>query len=104
MLESRTYGSVRGACDETHVPTATTPRFHHLGRRRGCLRRAQQVASAANARRLSRPPALGRWLKLAFVKEELGMVTPPSCAALPIFTPALPLKSDGGGVLSLVKG
>jgi hypothetical protein len=24
MRESRTYGSVRGACDETHVPTATT--------------------------------------------------------------------------------
>ena len=23
MRESRTYGSVRGACDETHVPTAT---------------------------------------------------------------------------------
>src|SRR5438105_6967457 len=48
-----------GACDETHVPTATTPRFHHLGRRRGCLRRAQQVASAANARRLSRPACIG---------------------------------------------
>src|SRR5262249_18494623 len=29
MRESRTYGSVRGACDETHVPTATTPRVHH---------------------------------------------------------------------------
>src|SRR5947208_6120913 len=28
MRESRTYGSVRGACDETHVPTATTT--HHL--------------------------------------------------------------------------
>jgi hypothetical protein len=24
MRESRTYGSVRGACDETRVPTATT--------------------------------------------------------------------------------
>jgi hypothetical protein len=23
MRESRTYGSVRGACDETHVPTAS---------------------------------------------------------------------------------
>ena len=23
MRESRTYGSGRGACDETHVPTAT---------------------------------------------------------------------------------
>src|SRR5215510_10665680 len=29
MRESRTYGSVRGACDETHVPTATAPRVHH---------------------------------------------------------------------------
>ena len=26
MRESRTYGSVRGACDETHVPTATAAR------------------------------------------------------------------------------
>src|SRR5215470_10043617 len=27
MRESRTYGSVRGACDETHVPTATRAYF-----------------------------------------------------------------------------
>ena len=27
MRESRTYGSVRGACDETHVPTATAARL-----------------------------------------------------------------------------
>ena len=27
MRESRTYGSVRGACDETHVPTATAARI-----------------------------------------------------------------------------
>src|SRR5262249_32078866 len=32
MRESRTYGSVRGACDETHVPTATPPRAHHTAR------------------------------------------------------------------------
>src|SRR5215475_2229323 len=35
MRESRTYGSVRGACDETHVPTATTARVHHAARRLG---------------------------------------------------------------------
>src|SRR5436190_3689957 len=35
MRESRTYGSVRGACDETHVPTATSPRVHIAVRRRG---------------------------------------------------------------------
>ena len=39
MRESRTYGSGRGACHETHVPTATeahhTPRVHHAARRRG---------------------------------------------------------------------
>src|SRR5246127_2504210 len=35
MRESRTYGSVRGACDETHVPTATTPGVHLGSRRRG---------------------------------------------------------------------
>src|SRR5438094_3207738 len=35
MRESRTYGSVRGACDETHVPTATEARIHHAARRRG---------------------------------------------------------------------
>jgi ABC-type uncharacterized transport system substrate-binding protein len=38
MRESRTYGSGRGACDETHVPTATlSPRVHHAARRRGGL-------------------------------------------------------------------
>ena len=35
MRESRTYGSVRGARDETHVPTATAPRVHHAARRHG---------------------------------------------------------------------
>src|SRR5262245_60326152 len=35
MRESRTYGSVRGARDETRVPTATAPPVHHAARRRG---------------------------------------------------------------------
>src|SRR5262249_19572091 len=35
MRESRPYGSVRGACDETHVPTATAARVHLSDRRRG---------------------------------------------------------------------
>ena len=35
MRESRTYGFVRGACDETRVPTPTTARVHHAARRRG---------------------------------------------------------------------
>src|SRR5213080_491072 len=39
MRESRTYGSVRGACDETHVPTAThAARLHHAPRvNSGCV-------------------------------------------------------------------
>ena len=35
MRESRTYGSVRGACDETHVPTATGAHIHRPARRGG---------------------------------------------------------------------
>ena len=35
MRESRTYGSGRGACDETHVPTATEARVHRGSRLRG---------------------------------------------------------------------
>jgi len=31
--EAYTAGSVRGACDETHVPTATPERVHHASRR-----------------------------------------------------------------------
>ena len=31
MRESRTYGSGRGACHETHVPTATTTQFITIG-------------------------------------------------------------------------
>src|SRR5262249_53518562 len=50
MRESRTYGSVRGACDETHVPTATEARFHHAARRRGG-RVAARSARATMARR-----------------------------------------------------
>src|SRR5262245_14425472 len=47
MRESRTYGSVRGACDETHVPTATKARLHHAHRRRGS-RVAARTALALN--------------------------------------------------------
>src|SRR5262245_64567667 len=68
MRESCTYGSVRGACDETHVPTAPLPRhapplLPHAPRRSAAAwplsARAQQpkrvgvlmgsAASAANA-------------------------------------------------------
>ena len=35
MRESRPYGSVRGACHETHVPTATASPVHHAARRCG---------------------------------------------------------------------
>ena len=38
MRESRTYGSVRGACDETHVPTATPARIRQVPQRRGVAR------------------------------------------------------------------
>ena len=44
MRESRTYGSVRGACDETHVPTATSGASSSrcsAARRRGRSRRAR---------------------------------------------------------------
>ena len=47
MRESRTYGSVRGACDETHVPTATEARVHHAARQRsGVAARFQRVVAA----------------------------------------------------------
>jgi hypothetical protein len=47
MRESRTYGSGRGACDETHVPTATTPPVHCAARRRGRLWRARSEGGNA---------------------------------------------------------
>src|SRR5215831_5148645 len=49
MRESRPYGSVRGACDETHVPTATTPRVHHAARRCGGLAAGGARAAAGDA-------------------------------------------------------
>ena len=49
MRESRTYGSVRGACDETHVPTATTARVHHAARRCGGLAARGAGAAAGDA-------------------------------------------------------
>src|SRR5438093_2577054 len=58
MRESRTYGSVRGACDETHVPTATKARIHHASRRRGGRVAARgagtEAGQAANHRILGR--------------------------------------------------
>src|SRR5947209_8864822 len=52
MRESRTYGSVRGACDETHVPTATAPRVHYGTRRGGgvAVRGARAAGGAAGDR------------------------------------------------------
>src|SRR6516164_3897785 len=55
MRESRTYGSGRGACDETHVPTATreykAPRVHHAARRRGGVAAWGARAAGGDARR-----------------------------------------------------
>ena len=51
MRESRTYGSVRGACDETHVPTATAARVHHAARRRGGGVAARGARAAERAMR-----------------------------------------------------
>ena len=58
MRESRTYGSVRGACDETHVPTATTARVHHAARRRGggMAARGARAAAGDAGDRVSRQP------------------------------------------------
>ena len=65
MRESRTYGSVRGACDETHVPTATdgasSSRCSAARRRRGRSRRG----------RSSRPSAaIGVFLGLAATAND----------------------------------
>src|SRR6516165_8090454 len=53
MRESRTYGSGRGACDETHVPTATREnrqaRVHHAARRRGSRVAARGAGAAGRA-------------------------------------------------------
>ena len=65
MRESRTYGSGRGACDETHVPTATTPRVHHAFRRRGGRVAAGGARAAGRAdaahRRASAPRPRTTW-------------------------------------------
>src|SRR4029077_9642887 len=49
MRESRTYGSGRGACDETHVPTATAPRTHRAPRRHSGYVAAWGAGAAARA-------------------------------------------------------
>ena len=58
MRESRTYGSGRGACDETHVPTATAARVHHAARRRGggVAARGARAAAGDAGDRISRHP------------------------------------------------
>src|SRR5262249_4222348 len=64
MRESRTYGSVRGACDETHVPTATTTRVHHAAWRRGSSMAAPSARAAAGdaSGRISQQPDTSRLL------------------------------------------
>src|SRR4029077_8861658 len=48
MRESRTYGSGWGACDETHVPTATAAPVHHAAWRCDGVVAARGARSAAN--------------------------------------------------------
>src|SRR5215510_678690 len=71
MRESRTYGSVRGACDETHVPTATAARVHHAAWQRGGV--------AAHGARAAAGAAGGRVLKqrVAGVRRLPADGTPP---------------------------
>jgi hypothetical protein len=54
MRESRTYGSGRGACDESHVPTATqAARVHHARSRLRCASNAASIAAGSSTRRSS---------------------------------------------------
>ena len=73
MRESRTYGSVRGACHETHVPTATGaassfPLLISLQLRQALGPRGQPLSAIARPQRNRagerRPPrrAMGRQL------------------------------------------
>src|SRR5262249_25607077 len=56
MRESRTYGSGRGACDETHVPTATKARVYHTSRRRGGVAARGRRAAGRKAADHRLPP------------------------------------------------
>jgi hypothetical protein len=53
MRESRPYGSVRGARDETHVPTATTPRVPPGRQEFKCSGRATATALIPTSRTTS---------------------------------------------------
>ena len=56
MRESRPYGSVRGACDETHVPTATAlPPTYLIADAQGRLWHKPEVSGVAAI-----PSAIGR--------------------------------------------
>src|SRR4029077_15254452 len=59
MRESRTYGSGRGASDETHVPTATAARVYGAARRRGGGM-ADGGERAAGSRAAHRHPSYSR--------------------------------------------
>jgi tripartite-type tricarboxylate transporter receptor subunit TctC len=57
MRESRTYGSVRGACDETHVPTATVRKFKMKLPRRNFFHLAAGAAALPTLLRIARAQA-----------------------------------------------
>ena len=61
MRESRTYGSVRGARDETRVPTATEAHVHHDV---ACLKGGARLILRAGDRR--RQPSGGPWRRLSY--------------------------------------
>src|SRR5204863_1557834 len=74
MRESRTYGSGRGACHETHVPTATeaTP-IHHAARRYGGSVAGGGARAAGDAGDRVSSPDIERRDALVFVRFPPGM-------------------------------
>src|SRR5262249_18962334 len=57
------HGSVRGACDETHVPTATAARIHCADRRRGSVAARGARAAGGDA---------GDWVCQPHFRPKLG--------------------------------
>src|ERR1700704_5609669 len=74
MRESRTYGSVRGARDETRVPTATAPPVHYASQRRDGLaaRRASAAAGDAGGRLNERLQRHAAWSRGSITPCRLG--------------------------------
>jgi hypothetical protein len=74
---------LRGACDETHVPTATTPAVHHAARRRGGVAACGTRAAVSDADDWVSDCAAASFAAVSALRWRASAYARRACASMP---------------------